>query len=134
MTPQAAPEISVMLWHPTRGAYLAASGKGFTRKARRAAVMSVGQAQSFLRAAKHGPVQPEPTFAPQNFTPRPPRAELADIDDTELLRRLVLGLRGGDHPRRPRWCVVMDTLGLTSAAAVRLCRRLNIDPMERTGH
>ncbi len=61
------------------------------------------------------------------------RADLADLTETELLRRLVLGLSARDRSQAPHWCVVMDSLGLTSAAAVGLCRRLNIDPIERTG-
>lgn len=69
--------------------------------------------------------------ATPNFTP--PARRVAEVDDTELLRRLVRGLCVRDRTQAPHWCVVMDSLGLTSAAAVRLCRRLNIDPNERKG-
>jgi hypothetical protein len=43
------------------------------------------------------------------------------------------GLCARDRSQAPQWCVVMDALGLTSGAAVMLCRRLNMDPNKRTG-
>jgi hypothetical protein len=57
------------------------------------------------------------------------RAAWADLTDEDLLRRAVLALLRG---KRPAWTVVMDALVLNSAAAVKLCRRLNIEQIERT--
>lgn len=131
MMTAAAPNI--MLWHPARRAYLAASGNRFTRKIERAAVMTVAQSNQLHADGLRG-LHPEPAFAPLNFTPRPACADLAEVENNELLRRAVRGLCARDRTQAPQWCVVMDALGLTSGAAVMLCRRLNMDPNKRTGH
>jgi hypothetical protein len=96
--------------------------------------MTIAQAELVIRDKRDDRLWPEPAFAPLNFKPRPPRADLAEVDDKELLRRAVQGLCVRDRTGAPQWCVVMDALGLTSGAAVMLCRRLNIDPNKRTGH
>lgn len=128
-----APAPGVVLWHPARRAYLRAAGLGYTRRLSRAAVMTPAQAEAFTRESGEGPLSPEPAFAPHTFSPPAARESLAGLSDTELLRRAIRGLRGGDGPQAPRWAVAMDTLGLTSAGAVALCRRLNLDPNERMG-
>lgn len=127
----AAPAPGVVLWHPARRAYLRAPGGGFTRRLSRAAVMTSAQAETLMQDSKAGPFWQEPVFAPHTYSPPAARDPLAGVSDEELLRRAVRGLRGGDSPQAPRWGVVMDTLGLTSAGAVQLCRRLNLDPNER---
>lgn len=133
MTPAAAPAPGVVLWHPARRAYLRAAGTGYTRRLSRAAVMTPAQAETLMRDTVQGAMQTEPAFAPHTFSPPATRESLAGLSDTELLRRAIRGLRSGDHPQAPRWAVAMDTLGLTSAGAVALCRRLNLDPNERMG-
>lgn len=134
MTPAAAPASAIMLWHPARRAYLAASGKGFVRKVENAAVMTSAKADEVLSAHWPGEMEAKATVSPINFPPRPARDTLAGADDNELLRRAVRGLCARDRTGAPHWALVMDALGLTSGAAVMLCRRLNIDPNKRTGH
>ncbi|WJS97862.1 hypothetical protein [Novosphingobium humi] len=133
MIAPAVPAPGVVLWHPARRAYLRAAGLGYTRRLSRAAVMTPAQAEALVRKGDQGLLRPEPAFAPHTFSPPATREPLAGLSDAELLRRAIRGLRGGDGPQAPRWAVAMDTLGLTSAGAVALCRRLNLDPKERMG-
>lgn len=133
MIAPAAPAPGVVLWHPARRAYLRAAGLGYTRRLSRAAVMTPAQAETLMRNSGEGQLSPEPAFAPHTFSPPATRESLAGLSDAELLRRAIRGLRGGDSPQTPRWAVAMDKLGLTSAGAVALCRRLNLDPNERMG-
>jgi len=95
-------------------------------------VMTRAQAETLIRDGGQGPLRAEPTFAPHTYSPPAARDALAGVSETELLRRAIRGLRAGDSPQSPRWAVVMDTLGLTSAGSVALCRRLNLNPNERT--
>ena len=123
------PSPDILLWNPARRAYLSAGGHGYTRRLSRAAVMTPAQADA-VRGEGFGGLMPEPTCSPSSV---PPVAPAVGLSDDELLRRAVRALAAPRTGPAPRWAVVMDTLGLTSAGAVQLCKRLNLNPIERMG-
>jgi len=127
------PAPGIMLWHPARRAYLCAAGNGYTRRLSRAAVMTPAQAEAIRGAGSHGQLQAELALSPPSYSQPAPRDPLAGLSDSELLRRAIAALRNESNPQAPRWGVVMDRLGLTSAGAVQLCKRLNLNPIERMG-
>lgn len=125
----------VLLWHPRAGAYLRHGGEGFTRRLAKAARVTREEARRLKASGHLGHLEIEPCpEAPQSGRPGAApglrRAAWADLTDEDLLRRAVLALLSGG--KRPAWSVVMDALVLNSAAAVKLCRRLNIEQNERT--
>lgn len=95
--------------------------------------MTPAQAQERIEQAADGPMVAEAAHAAPGYAPPAVREALAGLSETELLRRAVRGLSRGYSAKTPRWCAVMDTLGLTSAGAVALCNRLNLNPNERMG-
>lgn len=126
---------SVLLWHPRTGAYLRRGGEGFTRRLTHAARVTREEARQIKASGHLGHLEIEPwPEGPQPIRPGAVpglrRAAWADLTDEDLLRRAVLALLSGG--KRPAWTVVMDALVLNSAAAVKLCRRLNIEQIERT--
>jgi hypothetical protein len=122
---------NVLLWHPSRGAYLDMSGKGYTRDVTRAACLTADNARRLRAQQRHAVLRSKITAMTANTDFRD---ELTDLSEEELLRRAMQGLCARDRAGVSSWALVMDTLGLTSGAAVMLCRRLNIDPNQRTGH
>lgn len=58
---------------------------------------------------------------------------VADIPDTELLKRAVENCRSRNHNKgrwHPRWVAVMDAFALGSNFSRELCWRFDIDPDE----
>ena len=137
MTAAAAPlseNGQVVLWNPLHGAYLDRSGSGFTRRISRAARFSPAEARA-RQAGRHCHLEIEPIGAAdadaRHRTRAPRRSDLADLTHEELLRRAVKALRPVGGSQAPLWSVVMEALALTSAGAINLCRRLQLDQNER---
>lgn len=127
--------VQVVLWHPHHGGYLDNSGDGYTRRISRAARFTLGDAKALMRDPANCHLKIEavaavPAVAPATRAPR--RSDLSKMTQEELLRRAVKALRPTGGSQVPRWFVVMDALGLNSAGAINLCRRLQIDQNERT--
>ena len=125
----------VVLWHPHHGGYLRQGGDSFTRRISRAARFTLGEARALMRDPANCLLKIEalaavPAVAGPIRAPR--RSDLSKMTQEELLRRAVKALRPTGGSQAPRWFVVMDALGLTSAGAINLCRRLHIDQNERT--
>lgn len=126
----------VVLWHPHHGGYLHKSGDGFTRRISRAARFSLGDALALKGKAANRQMEIEevegnaPT--PLRAIRAPRRSDLSKLTQEELLRRALLALRPAGGSQAPRWFVVMQALALTSAGAINLCRRLQLDQNERT--
>jgi len=125
----------VVLWNPYHGAYLDKSGEGFTRRISRAARFGLAEAMA-QRDGWHSHLEIEAVEATQAVAQRPSRAprrsELSQVSEEELLRRALKALRSTGGSQAPLWCVVMEALALTSAGAIKLCRRLQLDQNERT--
>lgn len=125
----------VVLWNPYHGAYLHKSGEGFTRRISRAARFGLAEAKA-QRVGWHSHLEIEPVEAAEAAALRPARAprrsELSEVSEEELLRRALKALRSTGGSQAPLWCVVMEALALTSAGAIKLCRRLQLDQNERT--
>lgn len=126
----------VVLWHPHHGGYLHKSGDGFTRRISRAARFSLGDAMALKSRSANRQLEIEPVDGSAPAAPRahraPRRSGLTTTTQEELLRRALLALRSPGGSPEPRWIVVMQALALTSAAAINLCRRLQLDQNERT--
>lgn len=59
-------------------------------------------------------------------------SDVNDIPDTELVRRVISGLRGGRRRKRqPLWASVGGRFCLGSTYAAQLCRRFGFDPDEQ---
>lgn len=55
---------------------------------------------------------------------------VADIPDTELLRRAVKNARPYGRVKNARWVAVMELFGLGSTYSAQLCKRFDLDPDE----